>query len=79
MQMTDKQEQKIIKILRTLPHDKADELLDFAEYLKTKNRVPRQLKSHSQIDLPTYHLGRIGEMLLTGIRSMEDTLNRKFD
>lgn len=56
MQLTDKQEQKVIKILRALPLKKANELLAFAEHLKTKNRAA---KNHQQRDLPTFHIGRI--------------------
>ena len=79
MQMTDKQEQKIIKILRTLPYDKADELLDFAEYLKTKSRATRQLNSDTQMDLPTYHLGRIAKNAIDRDTLYGEYLDRKFD
>lgn len=79
MEMTDKQEQKIIKILRTLPHEKADELLDFAEYLKTKSRATRQLKRHTPMDLPTYHLGHIEKNAFERDNLYGEYLDRKFD
>jgi hypothetical protein len=52
--------ERVLNILRELPPAKVNEVIDFDEYLKTKNLKP---KSHKQniAELPLYHLGTIDQ------------------
>ena len=55
------EQQRILNILKELPPAKLDEVVDFAEYLKTKE-VPfkaKKKKKLCQVTIPTFHLGRI--------------------
>ena len=72
-------EKKIINILRSLPHNKADELVDFAEYLKTKQKPATTSKTKKQAQVPTYHLGRIEKNAFDRDALYGEHLDRKFD
>ncbi|MEI6702289.1 MAG: hypothetical protein WCL71_01975 [Deltaproteobacteria bacterium] len=50
--------QHVLNILRELPPAKVNEVIDFAEYLKSRTRKtePRKRKA---TDLPLYHMGAV--------------------
>jgi hypothetical protein len=50
----------VLNILRELPPAKVNEVIDFAEYLKTKNLKSKSNKKNSA-ELPLYHLGAIDQ------------------
>lgn len=51
---------KIMNILRELPPAKVNEVIDFAEYLKSRSRKKSPGKQ-AKTALPTYHLGAVSE------------------
>lgn len=55
------EQQRILNILKELPPAKLDEVVDFAEYLKTKEMPfkAKKKKKLRQVTIPTSHLGRI--------------------
>lgn len=54
------EQKKILNILKDLPPDKLDEVVDFAEYLKARGKVQQKTKKKTQtLTLPTFHLGHI--------------------
>jgi hypothetical protein len=57
--------ERVLNILRELPPAKVNEVIDFAEYLKTKS-----LKSRSQkqirTELPLYHMGVVDQKAFVG-------------
>jgi len=48
--------ERVLNILRELPPAKVNEIIDFAEYLRTRNLNSKLLKQ-SVSELPLYHLG----------------------
>lgn len=52
--------ERVLNILRELPSAKVNEVIDFAEYLKSKTH---KTKSHKQstTELPLYHMGAIDQ------------------
>lgn len=53
------EQQRILNILKELPPDKLHEVVDFAEYLKTKDVPAKAMKKPRHVIIPTFHLGRI--------------------
>ncbi|MDO8445285.1 MAG: DUF2281 domain-containing protein [Deltaproteobacteria bacterium] len=53
------EQQKILNILKELPPDKLHEVVDFAEYLKTKEIPAKAKKTPRHVTIPTFHLGHI--------------------
>lgn len=53
------EQQRILNILKELPPDKLYEVVDFAEYLKTKEIPVKVKKKPHHVTIPTFHLGRI--------------------
>lgn len=52
-------EKEILAILKDLPPGKLNEVLDFAEYLKTKEPTSDNKKKTNHFKLPTFHMGNI--------------------
>jgi hypothetical protein len=50
--------ERVLNILRELPPDKVNEVIDFAEYLKSRARKTTSRKP-AKTGLPLYHLGAI--------------------
>lgn len=50
--------EQVLSIMRELPPAKVNEVIDFAEYLRTKARKAK-LHKQNAIKLPTYHMGAI--------------------
>jgi len=53
------EQQRILNILKDLPPDKLHEVVDFAEYLKTKEMPAKAKGKPRHVTIPTFHLGRI--------------------
>lgn len=53
------EQQRILNILKELPPEKLDEVIDFAEYLKTKEPPAKAKKKPRHLTIPTFHLGHI--------------------
>ena len=67
-------EKKILETLKNLPPYRLDEVLDFAEFLKAKNRKQTKPRKEKRIKLPTFHLGNIEKRAFTGKICMESIL-----
>lgn len=50
--------ERVLSLLRDLPPAKVNEVIDFAEYLKTKSNKPKPQKQKA-MKLPTYHMGAV--------------------
>ncbi len=50
--------ERVLNLLRELPPAKVNEVIDFAEYLKTKSNKTKPNKQ-KDAKLPTYHMGAI--------------------
>lgn len=72
-----KQEKKIMTILRELPEEKVNELMDFAEYLKNKTVPTRTERKKTHGKLPVFHLGRIEPSALDREGLYGEHLDRK--
>jgi len=60
MRLPVEQEEKIIGILRELPYEKVDAVIDFAEYLKKRKKpILKQKKARRTLRVPVFHLGKI--------------------
>lgn len=71
---------KIADILKELPPEKQDEVLDFAEYLKTKGEPARKPKGKKRpLKLPAFHLGHIEKGALDREAMYGESLSRKLD
>ena len=53
------EQQRILNILKELPPEKLHEVIDFAEYLKTKEIPAKAKKTPRHVTIPTFHLGHI--------------------
>jgi len=60
MPLHTEQENKIMTILRDLPDEKLNEVIDFAEYLKKKSALVNTMRKKNGPRIPIFHLGRIG-------------------
>jgi len=72
------EQQKILSILKELPSEKLDEVIDFAEYLKTKEIPAKAKKKPGHITVPTFHLGKIEKGATDRGALYGEYLDRKF-
>lgn len=74
------EQKKILNILKDLPPDKLDEVVDFAEYLKARGKVQQKAtkKTHTS-PIPTFHLGHIEKGAFDRSALYGEHLDRKFD
>ena len=80
MQLHVEQEKKIINILRELPHEKIDAVIDFAEYLKKREKPSLKHKKVKQLlHVPVFHLGRIEKNAFDRETLYGEYLDRKLD
>ena len=80
MRLQIEQEKKIISILRDLPNEKVAALIDFAEYLKKREKPSHKPKRTKHIfRLPTFHLGHIKKNAFDRGVLYGEYLDRKFD
>lgn len=75
---TEKQK-KIVDILKHLPPEKVDEMLDFAEYLKKKAKPLQKAKKKAALKIPTFRLGHIARQAFDRSSLYGEYLDRKFD
>ena len=73
------EQQRILNILKELPPGKLDEVIDFAEYLKTKE-IPAKTKKKKphHVTIPTFHLGHIEKGAIDRGALYGEYLDRKF-
>lgn len=72
-------QQKILHILKELPPDKLHEVIDFAEYLKSKTAPATTEKKKHHAAVPTFHLGEIEKGAFDRGALYGEYLARKFD
>lgn len=73
-------QKKIMDILGSLPPEKLDEIIDFAEYLRGKKAPPRKAKKKApRLKIPAFHLGHISKRAFDRDRLYREYLDRKFD
>ena len=72
-------QKKVIDILRNLPPEKIDEIIDFAEYLKKKSKPLQKAKIKPPLKIPTFHLGRIAKQAFDREWLYGEYLDHKFD
>lgn len=74
------EQQRIKNILKELPPDKLDEVIDFVEHLKAKTKAVHKIKKRFRPPaVPTFHLGRIEKGALDRDTLYGEYLDRKFD
>lgn len=62
MQLHTAQAEKILHIFQELPASKINEVIDFAEYLKSRERKSgKKVKRKTVARVPAYHLGAMKE------------------
>lgn len=80
MPLKAEKQRKILDILGSLPTEKIDDVIDYAEHLKKKSvPVQKARKKKPLLKLPTFHLGRIEKHAFDRNRLYGDYLDRKFD
>lgn len=80
MLQPEQKKKKILDILKDIPPEKLDAVIDFAEYLKTRKRLPQKIgKKTGRLSLPTYHLGHIRKGAFERESLYGEYLDRKFD
>lgn len=79
MQLQTEQRKKILNILKELPPEKLDEVLDFAEYLKIRKRLPLKAKKKKHMTIPIFHLGCIEKDAFDRDALYGEYLDRKLD
>ncbi|MFA4918856.1 MAG: hypothetical protein WC581_06370 [Thermodesulfovibrionales bacterium] len=80
MRLPVEQEEKIIGILRELPYEKVDAVIDFAEYLKKRKKTaPKQKKAKHTLRVPVFNLGKIEKNAFDREALYGEYLDRKFD
>lgn len=72
------EQQRILNILKELPPDKLNEVVDFAEYLQTRT-VHKIKKKTRSLDIPTFHLGRMEKSAFDRVTIYGEYLDHKFD
>lgn len=77
MQFQTEQKKKILNILEELPPEKLDEVIDFAEYLKIRRRLPLKAKK-KYMTIPIFHLGHIEKTAFDRDALYGEYLDRKF-
>ncbi|MDO8444592.1 MAG: DUF2281 domain-containing protein [Deltaproteobacteria bacterium] len=71
------EQQRILSILKELPPDKLHEVVDFAEYLKTKETTAKAKERPRHVTIPTFHLGRLEKSALDRDALYGEYLDRK--
>lgn len=80
MALATEKQKKILDILENLPHEKVDELMDFARYLeKEKKPLQKPKKKTPPVNIPTFHLGRMMKHALERDHLYKEYLDRKFN
>lgn len=80
MPVQAEKQKKIMDILGSLPAERVDEIIDFAEYLKKKSMIPQQTKKKNlPLKIPAFHLGHIEKHAFDRAKLYGDYLDRKFD
>lgn len=80
MAVQAEKQKRIMNILQNLPAERIDEIIDFAEYLKKKSRIPQQAKKKAlPLKIPAFHLGHIEKQAFDRTKLYGDHLDRKFD
>lgn len=72
------EQQRILNILKYLPPEKLEEVIDFVKHLKTKE-VAQKKKKHRPASIPTFHLGHIEKRAFDRDALYGEYLDRKFD
>ena len=79
MQIQAEIEKWIITLLKELPAEQVDEIIDFAEYLKARKKAGHKLKGKKRpLGIPTFHMGRIDERAFDRDTLYGEYLDRKF-
>ena len=73
------EQQRILNILNELPPDKLHEVVDFAEYLKTKGAPTKTKIKARHMTIPTYHMGRVEKGAFDRSNLYGEYFDRKFD
>jgi len=79
MRLPIEQEEKIIGILRELPYEKVDAVIDFAEYLKKRKKTAPKQKAKHTLRVPVFNLGKIQKNAFDRESLYGEYLDRKFD
>ncbi|MFZ5994271.1 MAG: DUF2281 domain-containing protein [Thermodesulfobacteriota bacterium] len=80
MPVQAEKQKKIINILKKLPPEKLDEVIDFAEFLKNKREAPPRLnKKTPLLTIPTFHLGHIAKQAFDRDKLYGEYLDHKID
>ncbi|MEW6002948.1 MAG: hypothetical protein AB1638_09930 [Nitrospirota bacterium] len=80
MRLHVEQEKKIINILRALPNEKIDAVIDFAEYLKKREKpIQKHKRRKNELKLPVFRLGHIKKNAFDRGALYGEYLDRKFD
>lgn len=79
MPIAIEKQKKIIEILRNLPPEKIDEIIDFAEYLKDKSKPLQKVQKTHLMKIPTFHLGHVTSHAFDREIIYSEHLDRKFD
>ncbi len=66
------EQQRILDILKKLPPDKLHEVVDFAEYLKTKEIPAKAMKKPRHVTFTTFLFGR----MIGCAAEIDDHINR---
>ena len=77
MPLKAEKQRKILDILGSLPPEKVEEIIDFAEYLKKSIPLQRARKKKPLPKLPTFHLGRIEKHAFDRGELYREHLDRK--
>ncbi len=72
-------DKKILETLKDLPPYRLDEVLNFAEYLKAKEKKQTRRNRKKRIKLPTFHLGNIEDKSLYRENLYGEYLDHKLD
>lgn len=73
------EQKRILNILKELPPARLDEVIDFAEYLKTKEAPAKPATKPRRVTIPTFHLGRIEKGAFDRNALYGEYLDRKLD
>lgn len=79
MPQSEIKEKEIIEILKDLPQNKLNEVLDFAEYLRSKERKIVKPRKTGHFKLPSLHLGIISKGAFDRNTLYGEYLDRKLD
>ncbi|MDP2992119.1 MAG: DUF2281 domain-containing protein [Deltaproteobacteria bacterium] len=80
MPVQAEKQKKIINILKKLPPEKLDAVIDFAEYLKEKKEPLQKIRKKTPpLTIPTFHLGHIAKQAFDRDELYRGYLDRNFD